>query len=128
MGTKYINTDAEVLELVKRISSLYKRRCGTGTYRIASVCILSLAIDERVSASRPERTVTRSFFIILHAWLDLYYSDLLIVRSVYSYRRLSILPPLPLPVILCLERELLLDIATGTGPGLEPAAVGIVDI
>jgi hypothetical protein len=27
-----------------------------------------------------------------------------------------------------LERELLLDIATGTSPGLEPAAVGVVDI
>jgi len=65
---------------------------------------------------------------MLHAWLGMYYSDSLIVRCVYNYRRLSILPPLHLPISLCLERELLLHIATRTGPGLEPAAVGVVDI
>jgi hypothetical protein len=57
-----------------------------------------------------------------------YYSDLLIVHDVNNYRRLSILPSPHLPGIVRLERELLLDIVNGTGPGLEPAVVGIVDI
>jgi hypothetical protein len=70
----------------------------------------------------------KSFFIILHAGIYMYYSDLLIVHLVYNYRRLSILPPPHRSVIMRLERKLLLDIATGTGPGLEPAAVGVVDI
>jgi hypothetical protein len=47
---------------------------------------------------------------------------------VYNYRRLSILPPLNVPVILCLERKLLLNVVSRTGPGLELATVGVVHI